>query len=132
MAAAQPDDGCQIPNCCCCPGPSRLLRENGPAPSKHPDAPVIARSTAKTQSDPTARPARDDFPAVGPAGRNDRKTPMNTTSRPLALVTGASGGIGAALARELAQHGHDLVLAARRLALMEALAAELRAAGSAV
>ncbi len=51
---------------------------------------------------------------------------MNGDTRPLALVTGASGGIGAGLARELARHGHDLVLAARGVAAMEALADELR------
>ena len=56
---------------------------------------------------------------------------MTTIPRPLALVTGASGGIGAELARELARHGHDLVLAARSLAPMERLAEELRAAGAA-
>jgi uncharacterized protein len=55
-----------------------------------------------------------------------------TGNRPLALVTGASSGIGADLARELARHGHDLVLTSRRVAPMDALAGELRAAGAAV
>jgi uncharacterized protein len=55
---------------------------------------------------------------------------MDSRARPLALVTGASGGIGAELARELARHGHDLLLAARSVAPMETLAAELRALGA--
>ena len=55
---------------------------------------------------------------------------MNSSNRSLALVTGASGGLGAELARELARRGHDLVLAARSVAPMEALAAELRALGA--
>ncbi len=47
-----------------------------------------------------------------------------------ALVTGASAGIGVALARELAERGARLILSARRRERLEALQSELAAKGT--
>ncbi len=49
---------------------------------------------------------------------------------PVTLITGASAGIGAALARKFAAKGHDLVLAARREDHLAAVADEIAAAGA--
>jgi uncharacterized protein len=49
--------------------------------------------------------------------------PMSST--PVCLITGASSGIGAALAREFARHGHALVLTARRQPELDRLADEI-------
>jgi hypothetical protein len=50
--------------------------------------------------------------------------------RPVTLITGASTGIGAALAHVFAAHGHELVLVARREQLLAGLADAIAAGGA--
>lgn len=55
-----------------------------------------------------------------------------TDARPLALVTGASRGLGAVLARVLAGEGFDLLLTSRDSAALRAVASELAPLGGAI
>ncbi|NTD89210.1 SDR family oxidoreductase [Agrobacterium tumefaciens] len=54
----------------------------------------------------------------------EKSNPMSTN--PAVLITGASTGIGATYADRFARRGHDLVLVARDVARMEAVASRLR------
>jgi short-subunit dehydrogenase len=50
--------------------------------------------------------------------------------RPVTVITGASSGIGVALARVFARHGHELALVARRKDRLENFADEIAASGA--
>src|SRR4051812_44733741 len=69
--------------------------------------------------------------AASPARAPGRPRVMPATSKPLAVVTGASSGIGLELAKHFAQHDFDLVIAAEDAELATA-AAELQGLGASV
>ncbi|MEO0770056.1 MAG: SDR family NAD(P)-dependent oxidoreductase [Cyanobacteria bacterium J06649_4] len=54
----------------------------------------------------------------------------NPENRPVAVVTGASSGIGLAIAQQLAQHGYNLAICARRTDQLAAIAQQLTEQGA--
>ncbi len=54
---------------------------------------------------------------------------MAASTHPVALITGASSGIGAAIARDLGSRGYYLALAARRKDALETVARDIRTSG---
>src|SRR6187200_753662 len=107
-----------------------MPRRSRPAPTSRPRSRAVSamRSTRASPSWTTTCGSRGASGARWSASspRRSRKGGLDIvvrmTARPLALITGASGGLGYEFARLLAERGHDLVVVARSGAPMEELA----------
>ena len=64
-------------------------------------------------------------------GANSQNFPMSTSTKPLAVVTGASSGIGFELAKQFAKNGYDLLIVSNSSAIQTA-AKDLEALGAQV
>lgn len=67
-------------------------------------------------------------PGAGAAEAGDGRA-LSLKKRRVTLITGASSGIGACLARVFARNGHELALIARSQDKLKALAFEIAASG---
>ena len=86
---------------------------------------MVTNASKSSKSSQSAKAAKSSRPAA--AGKAAKPT-QAASSNPVALITGASSGIGEVLARCFASAGHDVILVARSSDKLKALAQELESA----
>jgi uncharacterized protein len=85
---------------------------------------IMKHTIENTHPNKTTLPARDSLAPVG--NGNPKLSKIKANAKSWVLITGASSGFGEEFARQYAEQGHALILLARRLDRLQAIAQEIR------
>lgn len=96
-----------------------------PQPTEDPQSPENNKAPEPQPTEDTGKPVKKEDKPAKDAGKKAKSKSSKKSSAKVAVVTGASSGIGKAAARALAADGWHVIVAARRMKKLKKLAKKI-------